>query len=72
MPLYEYKCAGCRHSFEVLQSLGAGPDGLACPKCGGTELAKQFSTFAPSSAAGGGTKAGAASAAASGCGSGFT
>ncbi len=27
MPLYEYKCAGCRHSFEILQSLGAGPEG---------------------------------------------
>lgn len=46
MPLYEYRCATCGHRFEILQRLGAGPEGLACPTCGATQLEKMFSTFA--------------------------
>lgn len=46
MPLYEYKCQECRETFEILQRMGAGPDGLACPTCGGHELRKEHSTFA--------------------------
>ncbi len=46
MPLYEYRCTDCNHNFEILQKLGDNADGLACPSCGETRLAKQFSTFA--------------------------
>jgi len=46
MPLYEYRCDDCGHRFEILQTLGAGADGLACPQCTSPGLAKQFSTFA--------------------------
>ena len=71
MPLYEYRCGDFQTSFELLQRLGEGADGLTCPKCGSAELAKQFSTFAAatssastaSSTAGGGAPA---------CGTGFT
>lgn len=68
MPLYEYRCDDCQASFEILQRMGEGPGGLACPECGGTDLAKQFSTFAASSspAVGGGR----AATAPSGCGAG--
>jgi putative FmdB family regulatory protein len=45
MPLYEYRCSDCNHRFEILQGLGQGADGLACPKCGVPHLEKQFSTF---------------------------
>jgi putative FmdB family regulatory protein len=70
MPLYEYTCRGCGRRFEVLQRLGAGREGVACPGCGSTEVVKQLSTFASagSSANGGAMPCGAASAAA--CGSG--
>ncbi len=58
MPLYEYQCADCETRFEVLQRVGQGSEGLACPDCGETEVEKEYSTFASSvaggSAAGGG------------------
>ena len=73
MPLYEYRCPACRHRFEVLQRMGEGADGLACPHCGAGEVVKQFSTFA--SATGGaesGGPAGGGGCGAPGCGSGFS
>lgn len=66
MPLYEYSCRDCGHRFEMLQRMGEGAEGLACPRCGAAALAKQFSSFA-GVVAGGGT-ASAAGAAGGGCG----
>ncbi len=60
MPIYEYRCEECGHRFEVIQRLGEGADGLACPGCGATGVEKMFSTFA--SAAPAGSAAGASSA----------
>jgi len=34
MPLYEYKCTKCGHTFEVVQKAGAHPL-KKCPKCAG-------------------------------------
>ena len=70
MPLYEYRCTACRHRFEILQRMGEGAEGLACPRCGAAGVEKQFSTFA---SAGGGESAGAdaGGCGAPGCGSGF-
>jgi len=64
MPLYEYRCPACRHRFEILQRMGEGAQGLACPRCGAEGVEKQFSTFA--SASGGADSAGPAG---GGCGS---
>lgn len=33
MPLYEYRCTACGHTFEKIQSFSA-PDEKECPKCG--------------------------------------
>jgi putative FmdB family regulatory protein len=41
MPIYEYLCAPCQHSFETLIR-GQG-DTPHCPQCGGIDLVKQFS-----------------------------
>lgn len=41
MPIYEYRCEPCDHTFETLIR-GQG-DVAHCPRCGGIELAKQFS-----------------------------
>jgi putative FmdB family regulatory protein len=49
MPLYEYRCRDCGHQFEILQRLGEGAGGLACPRCRAAALDKQFSTFATAS-----------------------
>jgi len=70
MPLYEYQCAACDHRFEVLQRLGEGGDGLACPECGQPRPERKLSTFAASGA----SSSSSASAGAGACcrGPGFT
>jgi putative FmdB family regulatory protein len=33
MPVYEYRCTQCRHTFERYQAVGEAPP--TCPACGG-------------------------------------
>ncbi|NLF70079.1 MAG: zinc ribbon domain-containing protein [Candidatus Anammoximicrobium sp.] len=40
MPIYEYVCSKCGHPFEALVR---GKEQPRCPKCGSTNLGKQFS-----------------------------
>jgi len=51
MPLYEFECAGCGQSSEMLVR-STDWKGVACPHCGSKKLAKAFSTFASKVAAG--------------------
>lgn len=44
MPLYEYKCGKCGHSFEKYAS-GRHEEVGACPQCGKDAVEKVFSTF---------------------------
>ncbi len=44
MPVYEYRCRACGHSFDALQPMGAGPPG-PCPECGG-ELRRVYGRVA--------------------------
>jgi putative FmdB family regulatory protein len=60
VPLYEYRCA-CGNRFELLRRMGQDAEGVACPRCGGSEVEKEFSTFA-GSVSGGTTGAGTAAA----------
>lgn len=46
MPIFEYICKGCDHSFEALVY---GSEKAECPKCHSKELTPQLSTFAVSS-----------------------
>jgi putative FmdB family regulatory protein len=46
LPIYEYRCGGCRSKFSLLVGVVAGPDESRCPKCGGVELQKLISRFA--------------------------
>jgi putative FmdB family regulatory protein len=71
MPLYEYQCSACGGRFEILQPLGGGSEGLACPGCRSTEVEKVLSTFAAGGQGSGAQSQGAASRG-GGCGSGFT
>jgi putative FmdB family regulatory protein len=50
VPLYEFRCLSCGRLFEALRSLGSGTSGLECPDCGRSDLEKEYSTFAGSSA----------------------
>ncbi|ABE34505.1 regulatory, FmdB family domain protein [Paraburkholderia xenovorans LB400] len=40
MPLYDYHCTACGHTFEMLVRGGQPP---VCPQCGSTALARQVS-----------------------------
>ena len=42
MPIYEYECNQCHHSFEALVRGDEKPD---CPHCGSANLNKQFSVL---------------------------
>jgi putative FmdB family regulatory protein len=46
MPIYQYCCQACGHSFEVLQRLGEGAEQLRCPQCGAPEPVKQVAACA--------------------------
>ena len=41
MPIYEYHCQPCEHTFEML--IRGGSDVAHCPRCGGLEIAKLLS-----------------------------
>jgi putative FmdB family regulatory protein len=54
MPIYEYHCEPCDHTFETLIR---GSETIAhCPECGGVEVAKLLSV--PAAAQTGNTRAG--------------
>ncbi len=44
MPIYEYVCEACEHSFEKLVSSSRAR--VRCPRCESSNVTKQFSTFA--------------------------
>lgn len=47
MPIYEYKCKRCGHTFDHLaRTLSAAAK--KCPECGARNPVKQFSTFSTS------------------------
>jgi putative FmdB family regulatory protein len=41
MPIFDYKCEACGHTFDVLQKAGEGPL-RKCPDCGKLKLKKQL------------------------------
>ncbi len=41
MPLYEYHCEPCDHTFETL--VRSDRDVPRCPRCGSVDVAKEFS-----------------------------
>jgi len=45
MPTYDYRCEGCAHQFEEMQSFSADPL-KKCPKCGEDKLRRLFGTGA--------------------------
>ena len=48
MPIFEYRCQGCQHEFELLV-LQHDTDTPACPECKSTSLEKQLSILSISS-----------------------
>lgn len=52
MPLYEYTCITCGNAFEHFMRSASSQDAVTCPKCAGTQVNKQFSTFGMKGASG--------------------
>lgn len=46
MPIYEYSCPNCKGRFSKLVQGFNEPVGLACPRCGSTEVRRAVSRFA--------------------------
>ena len=46
MPLYEYRCEGCREEFETVQSINARAEETECPHCGLKKAVRLMSSFA--------------------------
>jgi len=55
MPIYEYRCTKCDRSFEAFVRPGDG--GARCPRCHGSKLRREMSTFAARGGNGGGAAA---------------
>ena len=49
MPLYEYRCLGCGHAFELLVLTASQP--IVCPSCASESIERLLSMFAVSSEA---------------------
>lgn len=46
MPIYEYRCEKCGHTFTIKMSMTEHEAGnIACPACRGKRILPQFSTF---------------------------
>jgi putative FmdB family regulatory protein len=46
MPLYDFRCRGCGHEFEVL--VRAGDHNPTCPSCNSIDIERLLSSFAVS------------------------
>jgi putative FmdB family regulatory protein len=46
VPIYEFSCLNCRHTFEVFGSYASREARQVCPECEGTNTKAMFSTFA--------------------------
>ena len=54
MPIYEFKCLGCGHVFELLKlKKDDEKTGMKCPKCGLEDVERVLSSVSVLSSAGG-------------------
>jgi putative FmdB family regulatory protein len=52
MPIYEYKCKKCGEKFEMKLGIFQNKKSVKCPKCGGGEPERVFSSFSTDSRSG--------------------
>jgi putative FmdB family regulatory protein len=54
MPIYEFKCLGCGHVFELLKlKKGDEKSSMKCPKCGSQEAERVLSSVSLIASSGG-------------------
>ena len=60
MPIYEFRCDSCGHSFEELIFRQSEVEQLVCPKCGKQQVNRLMSAFSSTSGSSAGTGGAAA------------
>lgn len=68
MPIYEYRCAECQSTFEMLRPMSKADSSAACTHCGSKHTSRAISLFSAISRGGNGETR-AVSGAGGGCGS---
>jgi putative FmdB family regulatory protein len=53
MPIYEFQCRKCGHTFEQLVFASDKEEDIACPSCGKRDVCKLLSSFSCGSSASG-------------------
>lgn len=53
MPIYEYKCEQCGSRYEQIRRMTDADSNLECPSCQSTEIKRQLSAFATTTAGSG-------------------
>ena len=48
VPIYEFSCLSCRHTFDVFGGYASRDELQVCPECESTNTRAMFSTFAVS------------------------
>jgi putative FmdB family regulatory protein len=46
VPIYEFSCLSCRHTFDVFGGYASRDERQVCPECESTNTKAMFSTFA--------------------------
>jgi putative FmdB family regulatory protein len=46
VPIYEYACSKCSHTFEKLVRSMSSTEAIECPKCGSRQTERALSVFA--------------------------
>ena len=45
MPIYDFECRKCKHTFEAILKVADNHQDLACPACGAKRAKKLVATF---------------------------
>ncbi|PYV85576.1 MAG: zinc ribbon domain-containing protein [Acidobacteria bacterium] len=45
MPVYDYKCMGCKKKFTLTLSVAEHDKKIKCPKCGSKKVEQQMASF---------------------------
>lgn len=69
MPIFEFRCPACGHTFEELVLRRSDREELVCPRCGAPNMDQMMSSFAAGSPSRGGSSSAGGSSGGS-CGSG--
>jgi putative FmdB family regulatory protein len=52
MPIYQYRCRKCGHSFDLIRGISEDDADVKCPRCGAENPERSVSTFSSFSSGG--------------------